>query len=301
MAKRICEETSVADPVEGATKLAEQLTAKCDLTYPSRDLARVASFQCAKIEECDMSDAGRLIPLPFGDFEFLIQVNAAHPRQRKNFSTVHEIGHTLVPDYREDPIEKHDALVMQWHDEHEEEFLCDVMASEILLPRRQFKPRLADCGLTIDALHELAEEFDASLEATDVNIVRCGLDDVAVIVWTLGYNKKDAISAQSLSLFEDDATIAKVKKKFRIKFAIGHGEMSEFFFPKTKSIEDDSLIAQAAQLLAGGYEPRSCGITTLTHGRGEQEFYVESRAYPTRNGEEWECKIVSLVFAHQRQ
>lgn len=295
-ARAFYEQESVA---EGAVSLAEKLTTACNLIYPGRDLVRVASFQGAKIEECEMTDAGRLIPLPLGDFEFLIQVNAAHSRQRKNFSIAHEVGHTLVPDYCGSPVEKHDAYVMQWHDEHEEEFLCDVMASEILLPQRQLKLRLEKHGVTIDALHKLAEEFDTSLEATAVSIVRAGLDDVAVIVWTLGYNKEDAISAQSLSLFGDDPAYGRVKKKFLIKFAIGHGQMSEFFFPKNKSIEDDSLIAQSARHLAGGYEPRSSGTTTLTHGRSEQKFYVESRAYPTKNGEEWECKIVSIVFTRQ--
>ena len=295
VAQRIREETGALDAAEGAIKLAEELTRRCGVTYPARELARLASFVDAKIEECEMKEAGRLVPLLAGDFEFLIQVNAAHSRQRKNFSIAHEIGHILMPDYRENPIEKFDAFVMEWHDEHEEEFLCDIIAAEILLPRRQIRSRLAENGLNIEQLHDLAEEFDASIEATAVTLVRAGLGDIAVIVWEPGYNKRDAVSAQSLSLFEDEPTLATAKKKFRVKFALGHGSMSQFFFPKNKSVADDSLVVQAAHRLHHGDEPCSRGIMTLVHGRGEQEFCVQSRAYLTSSDDEWGCKIVSLV------
>ena len=185
-----------------------------------------------------MAESGCLTPLLSGEFEFLIQVNTAHSRQRKNFSVAHEIEHVLIPDYRELPVEKHDALVMQWHDEHEEKFLCDIMAAEILLPRRQIKSRLAESGFNIEQLCDLAEEFDASLEATAVTLVRMGLADIAVIVWEPGYNKRDAVAAQSPSLFQNDSALA-VPKKFRIGFALGHRAVGDFFFPKRKSIEDN--------------------------------------------------------------
>lgn len=295
VAQRIREETGAFDPAEGAIRLAEKLTSQCGAIYPARELAHLASFMDAKIEECEMSEAGRLVPLLSGGFEFLIQVNAVHSRQRRNFSIAHEIGHILMPDYRENPVAKYDSFVMEWHDDHEEEFLCDIIAAEILLPRRQMKLRLANHRLDISLLHELSEEFDASIEATAVNLVRAEMGNIAVIVWTLGYNKRDAIAAQSLSLFEDAPSLAVVKKKFRVKFALGHGKMSQFFFPKKKSVEDDSLIVQAAHRLRDGNEPYSRGWMNLVHGKGEQEFYVQSHAFPTSDDDEWGCKIVSIV------
>lgn len=297
VARRFCEITGTSDPAKAATLLAEELTLRCNTNTPGYELARIASFQSAKIEECEMKDAGRLIPLPPGEFEFLIQVNNKDSRKRQNFSIAHEIGHTLVPDYRNYPTEKYDAKVMQWHAEQEEEFLCDVMASEILMPRREFKPRLAGLGVSTHAITNLGDFFNTSLEATAVNLVRTGLQDVAVIVWTPGYNKNDAKAVQNGSLFDDevDPVFAPPKKKFRVKFALGYGAMSNFFFPRQKSIDNDSLIAQSAQELLQGREPRTCGIMALTHGHGEQEFFVDSFAYSVHIGNEKEIKIISLV------
>lgn len=302
-ARAVREATGVDDVEEGAVILAERFTTESGVEGAARHLDFLASCQDARIERCPMKEAGQLISQIGCDPQFLILVNQAHPRRRQSFSACHELGHLLMPNYNPFQGGRLDGDVMRWNDEAEEEFLCDIAAAEMLMPRRTFLPRLRARGVCIEVLHELSEEFDASLEATAVGITRAHREDVAVIVWEMGYNKNDAISAATLSLFgaEDGAHCEPVAKKFRIKFSLGTGAMGEFFFPKNKSVAKDSLIALAAQQLADGNIPRTFGTQRLSCGNGERDFYVESHAYGVPQDGQMGTKIISLVFLKKPQ
>lgn len=302
-AQAVCEATGVHNAVEGAVMLAERFTTECGVEGAARHLDLLASFQDAKIERCAMQEAGQLVPNFGSEPQFLIFVNQDHPRRRQSFSACHELAHLLMPNY--DPFHgrRVDWDMMRWNEEAEEELLCDVAAAEMLLPRRVFKPRLRACGICIEALRELSEEFDSSLEATALGIVRADLDDVAVVVWEPGYNKKDAISAATPSLFgaEDGEHCAPVEKRFRVKFGFGGGAMHDIFFPKNKSVPNDSLIALAAQQFMEGRTPHTYGVQRLTCGDGERDFYVESHAYQTIKDGQSVAKVVSLAFLNEPQ
>ena len=297
-ARAVCAETGNSDAIQGTIELAEAFTKECEVTYAARNLELLASFKDAKIQKTAMRSAGELVWTPHQDNEFLILVNEDHPLQRQNFSICHELGHLLMPNY--DPsVGRHvDWETMRWNPEEEEEYLCDVAAAEILMPRRIFKPRLRACGLCIEALIGLSEEFEASLEATAVNVVRAGLGDVAVIVWTLGYRKNEVPSSENLSLFDDstDPLFAPVEKKYRVKFAYGHGSMRDFYFPTNQSTDNDSLIASSANRLLTNANTRTSGLQILSYGQYKSEFYTESYAYWSHKDGELQPKVVSLVF-----
>lgn len=300
-ARAVCAATGNRDSVQGMIELAEAFTIECDVDYAARSLDRLASFRDTKIERCAMRAAGELIWRANEESEFLILVNQDHSRQRQNFSICHEFGHLIMPNYNPAQGRRVDMETMRWNAEEEEEYLCDVAAAEILMPRRLFRPRLRGCGLCIEALNELSEEFDTSLEATAINVVRTGLDDVAVIVWKWDYNRKDAASAENLSLFADasDPTLAPAEKKHRVKFAYSYGAMRDFYFPCNQSVDKNSLVAQSAKLLRE--EKVSCvrGSQILSHGESQSEFYTESYAYWTRKDGELEPKVITLVFLQQ--
>ncbi len=268
--------------------LAERLTQECALSRPSRELGKLASWRAAKIEEIAMLDAGRLIPLFGTDFDFLIQINESHAQAKKNFSIGHEIGHTLMPDFADGPQERLDAETMTWNEESEEEFLCDVVAAEILMPRREFIPYLSSCGLQIQSLSLLAEEFGSSLEATSLGMTRAGLGDFAVIVWELGWRKSQKEESLTLSMFEEWEA---PPTKYRTQKVYSCGRMSDFHFPHNKSIEAHSLIAQAAnsdEVIRGWQE--------LSVGAGKTEnFYTESKAFPLRRNGQLEQRIFTMV------
>ena len=283
-AKSVCEATGLSDPVAGAIKLASDLTQTCRLSHPARNLNQLASWQDAKIEEVTMDDAGRLIPLWNDDFEYLIQVNAADATPRKNFSVCHEIGHILMPNFSGFSLPHHDTQTMRWDEKREEEFLCDAAAAELLMPHQEFIPQLCDCGMRIETIRELAAEFGASLEATAVNIVRAGIEDVAVIVWELGWNKQQTQEMTTPSLWGQDEKLGDPVQAYRIKFACAGGELDAYHFPRNKSIEENSLIYQAVET-----DLSVCGMQALpVGGTALRMFYTQSQSFTVRKNDQYE-------------
>lgn len=294
-AQSIVAETGL-DPVAGAIRLAADLVKLAGLEKPGHSLDALASFQDAKIEEIEMQDAGMLTDVrewPDARFSFLIHVNAADSRARKNFSICHEIGHTLMPNYNGNSGPRCDAQTMRWDKGDEEEYLCDVAAAELLMPRREFVPRLRGCGMRIEAIRELAEEFGASLEATAVNVVGANVDDVAVLVWELDWNKNQKKGAvnPTLPFDTEDEVTAPHEREYRIKFARASGTMQHHYFPRGISTEADSLICQAAQTdnPVWGWQELRIG------GDQRQKFFVQSQSFSMRRGDAFERKIFTLV------
>ena len=238
-----------------------------------------------------MGDAGRLIPLWNDDFEYLIQVNSADATVRRNFSVCHEIGHTLMPNFSGFSLPHHDAQTMRWDDVREEEFLCDVAAAELLMPHQEFIPQLRDCGMRVETIQELAEEFGASLEATAVNIVRAGIEDVAVIVWEMGWSKQQIQEMSTPSLWGQEENLGDPIKAYRIKFAASTGELNAYHFPRNKSIDENSLIYQAAEA-----DLSICGMQALpVGGTALRMFYTQSQSFTVRKNDQYEKKVFTLV------
>ncbi|MFZ2493489.1 MAG: ImmA/IrrE family metallo-endopeptidase [Thermoanaerobaculia bacterium] len=104
--------------------------------------------------------AGALEPLgnSFADgFRILIDPSASENRRR--FTLAHEICHTffyeLVPEIKFRP---HDVFP-------DEERLCDVGASELLMPARSLKKSAKDRPVSVETLQALADEYSVSKSA----------------------------------------------------------------------------------------------------------------------------------------
>jgi hypothetical protein len=297
IAKGICLTTGKRNAIDGVIQIAEELTRLCGLTHPAHHIDRLASWQSAKIQSVSMKEAGQLIPTGRSDFEYLIQVNDAHPQARQNFSACHEIGHTLLSEMDDDFLQHHDAETMCWDEEAEEEFLCDVAAAELLMPRREFIPRLRGCEMRIEAIAELATEFGSSLEATALNLVRAEVDDVAVIVWELGRRKSQEQEIQTLQLWEEEDSFGPVSSLYRIKFAWACGQMCEYWFPHNKSIEEDSLIYKAARTALSVSGPQKLPI-----GQGRTHtFFTQSQSFPIWREGELQKRVFTLAHLRSPQ
>lgn len=173
-----------------------------------------------------------------------------------------------MPNFFGAPSPRHDTEIMTWNQDTEEEFLCDVAAAELLMPRREFVPRLRDCGMRIEAIAELAADFGSSLEATALNVVKANLGDMAVIVWEKGWNKKQRQDAATPSLFSDDTGFGPIPQAFRIKLALSCGQLRDYHFPRDKSIREDSLIYEAAATTLS-----VCGFEELPIGGGTSKKF----------------------------
>lgn len=292
--------TGLSDPVEGAVLLAEEFTLSCGVSKGAESLDLLASCLDAKIQVDNLQgEAGRLVP-PHDDSEpYLIFVNQVHSLKRRNFSACHEMGHLLMPNYSPTRGAIRDLDTMRFNPQDEEEFLCDVAAAEILLPRRVFKARLNHEGTSVQSVFSLSREFGASLEATLLHIVMNSEVRVAGIVWRLDYDKNDATEAANGVLDFGEEWLDPVKKKWRVHKACTSRAMDGYYFTPRRSSDPDGPVARAGTCAANGNARVTRGWQTLKPSSGEREFYVESRGYSYYENpadSQVTTKVVSLVF-----
>jgi Zn-dependent peptidase ImmA (M78 family) len=287
-ARSLCAEYGTEDPARAILAAAALLVAESGLKRPAQNLDLLASLQdILGIERIVMSDAGRLLPTPRG---LVVQVNAGDTAGRQNFSACHEISHTLVPSYCAAPGARVDATTGMYGEDREEEFFCDLGASELLMPSAEFGDALAARGLTVAAISPLAEEFGASLEAAAIKCIRVAAAPAGVIVWEPKLKPTQIRDVSAPCLFGPDE-IPGPPEKLRIKFACCGAGLKGHFFPRDKSIDDESLIQRSYN---EGWVV--CGEQELPTGRGPAAFYTESQAFDFRRGEGWERKVITLFF-----
>ncbi len=128
----------------------------------------VASYQgISGIERWPLEWAGCLVP---EEGRLVIRVRDSDPPTRQRFTTFHEIAHTFFPGYRHAPQYRCAPLRVP-RQENGIEALCDVAASELLLPARYIRPRLAKATFDLDTVEALASECEASMEAAARRLV----------------------------------------------------------------------------------------------------------------------------------
>jgi IrrE N-terminal-like domain len=115
----------------------------------------------ARVEEREQPWAGVLAPQ---GGQFVVGVRSADGPERQRFTILHEAGHTLLPGFAESSQYRCHGLKTR------EEELCDIAASELLLPRRFFVEDLRAARPGLAGVEDLAAEYDASIEATALRV-----------------------------------------------------------------------------------------------------------------------------------
>ena len=114
----------------------------------------------------DVADA-RTVP---SGGQLAIEFNPNRPRSRVRYSVCHEIAHTFFPDCRE--FVRNRLAHEQMHgDDWQLEMLCNIAASELLMPIGSL-PLLEAERLTIDSILELRKKHEVSTEAVLLRAVR---------------------------------------------------------------------------------------------------------------------------------
>lgn len=109
--------------------------------------------------------------------QFRIIVNANHSVERQRFTILHELAHIRLklPSNHEAATSVKDLFGYQRRPR--EEILCDIFASECLLPKQCFRSEVLKSSCTFSAIQDLAERFEASLTATGSRFAAyCGED-----------------------------------------------------------------------------------------------------------------------------
>ena len=93
--------------------------------------------------------------------EYYISLNGNNLPERQRFTACHEIGHIEL-----DLSSIHEGPRWSYQKRHINEILCDVFASELLLPFNLFKPLVDKVEISFSEISNLASKFEASLIAT---------------------------------------------------------------------------------------------------------------------------------------
>jgi IrrE N-terminal-like domain len=93
--------------------------------------------------------------------KYCICVNGKDSARRRRFTVCHELAH-IVLGLPSD----HGGPSWSYAKRTENEILCDVFASELLLPNKLFKPMVDKADLSLEEIDRLADDFEASVLAT---------------------------------------------------------------------------------------------------------------------------------------
>jgi hypothetical protein len=231
-------------------------------------------FGISRVDVVPLPWAGCLIPV---DGRVEIRLNEADVPSRRRFTAFHEVAHTFMPGFehavrfRCNPVggsTRRDGL----------ELLCDVGASELLLPHRYFTDDLASGAFGLDLVEELARNYQASLEATANRLVD---------LWPAS----EPVAFLSLELRNKPRDRADAPPALRVNNA--HMAPGFPFAPRHKSIELGSLTALAHGLIEDVDETIRNAVLI-----GEQlgNVRVHARRYPHRDKEgNMKHRILALI------
>lgn len=198
MAQRILTKTegttTIVDAVE---RLTEGLLT--GLKCPPTDLEAIAPrVRVVAFEEADLPGAGEL-HRQNGGFKILYSTGLSKPRRR--FTIAHELAHAFMDIEGLAPAEKTGK---------EAERLCDMFATEMLMPRGIFLRHLEE-GIGLQKIFDLSKVFQTSLSATAMRCAELGKVstfgvDRNRVTWARGIVGPGALDGLDSSLRE---TIAK--------------------------------------------------------------------------------------------
>lgn len=233
--------------------------------------------------------------VPTGDGRVSLRVNQLRPITRQRFSIAHEIGHTLFPEYRS-AVRCRKANERRWTEDDLIESLCDVAASEFMFPLPWFEESVRTMPWTGDGLAAIADQYEASREATARRIVELHKEPMAAVYlsWKLKPVEENVLRRnQQQQVFFEDLRPADPTPKLRVDYAILNGAYRSQKFvhiPQHKSVQSEGPI----YLASVGQVPTT-GICQLAFGRNEEEFSIIAAPIYTDVAEQGPCGASSVL------
>ncbi|MFH0941749.1 MAG: ImmA/IrrE family metallo-endopeptidase [Chloroflexota bacterium] len=185
-------------------------------TPPFRSEEYASLKGVTKIIKADLGEAsGMLLRLPDAH---IIKLNASHYPTRQNFSCAHEIGHILLdelereytlghehyvgnPSYRIAGTPKRNRVIKK-----PIERLCDIAATELLMPENVFRKYLNSFGLSVSVIERLAKIFQVSIPSAAMRVAEVSTEPCIVIQW----KKPRKSKSTGLDLVWRHSTLSKI-------------------------------------------------------------------------------------------
>ena len=248
-------------------ELEERPPINLDLVASSRDIA--------EIDIVAMPQAGSLAPQTSG---FVMRLRAGDSRRRQRFTGFHEIGHTFQPGYREQTLFRCAEPSMMHRAATDPEALADIAAAEMLLPRAFFRPSVLSSDFAIDSIIDLADAYEASVQATSYRFAAFWPEPTLVMVLEPGLRKEER---------DDPDAVAKL----RVVSAWPYPHGAWPYVPPNKSADQNGALVRA---LNGEIIKERAGLEDLgLEGPGNLE--LAARAFTFHDGTK-PCRRVVALF-----
>ena len=140
-----------------------------------------------KIIKADLGETSAVL-LRFHD-GCVIKVNQNHSLARQNFSCAHEIGHILFSELKlERYIQNIEYRTFNPQGERKTrsasvERLCDVAATELLMPEPVFRKYLSGFGVSVNSIERLADIFRVSIRSAARRIAEVSAEACVALLW----------------------------------------------------------------------------------------------------------------------
>lgn len=173
--------------VARAKQLVNQLVEQRGHDKPPFLPEEFARLQGIKIQRADLRETSAVL-LRFHD-GYIIKLNQNHNLARQNFSCAHEIGHNLLRElkielntenieYRTFNPQAHALARVKAR-----ERLCDIAATELLMPELVFRKYLFGFGVSVHSVERLASIFRVSIRAAALRIAEVSAEPCIALLW----------------------------------------------------------------------------------------------------------------------
>lgn len=223
---------------------------------------------------------------PIAGERFEIVYRPDGPETRRNFSIGHEISHTFFPDcanairYR-GPRHKCDP-------EQYVEELCDLGASELLLPTPEFDDDVLAVGVSIAGIEKLRQRYLASYEAVAIRMLKITSYPCAAAFLTRRLKPLE-LRQPTLPGMTDP------QPRMRVDFMVCSPSFGSRRMPKHKSIPDDSCVYTSVDSGRGSLDCISEGREHWATGKGSRlSCRIEATALPSNDA--GEARALALLY-----
>lgn len=240
----------------------------------------VASFLGISCRSGSFPFAGRIYSEPTG--QLVMDLNSDDNNARQRFTCGHEIVHTAFPGFTREARYRVDVSVgHNLAGRSEEEYLCDLGASLLLMPAELIKDRYRiEQGLK--AIEQLANDAQVSLEAAGNRLVAISALPAAFLVFEVGHKPADARAIrQGL----------KVEPKLRVRY--GTLNTIRGYVPRFKSVPENSPYQQAL------LKRSIVSAIGALPGADRPSFRIEAGWYPRSDGDQEIPRVLAVALPLQ--
>lgn len=223
---------------------------------PPFDMVKLAELEGILVSPNSNVLDGRIIPQARGKYQ--IEYNPNQSRNRINFSIAHEIAHTFFPDCRDKVRNRYSKESIQLENNWELEFLCNVAASELLLPYAEFSREANSLPLNLETIKFLASRYNASIESVFLRFTEVVDAPCTVAIASYGMNGKLTIE------------YSKPSKESNLKFETGYQiPISSIAYKCIRpGVEGFTYPGSSEEYDNKGYSIFAIGLGALKHSTG---------------------------------